>query len=57
MDASFVTGMKRLKALEQRIDTCLKLKKNQEAREKQKLLFNLATDYAALSLNKNSELY
>ena len=49
--------MKRIKALEQRIDTCMKLKKYAEATEKRKMVFNLSTDYAALSLNKNAEVY
>jgi len=56
-DNNFNNGLRKLKVLDQKVDTLYSLHKNKEAFEKQKVLFHLLTSYSIILLNKNAELF
>lgn len=52
-----VTLFKKLKVLDQKVDTLYSLNKNKEAFEKQQILFHLLSSYSVILYLKNAELF
>ena len=56
-ESNFLIGLKKLQTLQQKVVSCQKLKKNEEALKKSKQLIHMATSYAVIFNGKNAELF